>query len=91
VKVTHVFRNRLSPIPNPSPCVSSPTVKESISIAIPFDLPRKKGAMKQKANFSHGKPKMDKKVRKKELPSVRRQVRCIKFKSEWVRDIPVER
>jgi hypothetical protein len=32
-----------------------PNAREPISIAIPFDLSRKKGAMMQKANISHGK------------------------------------
>jgi hypothetical protein len=38
-----------------------------------FDhLRKKKGAMMQKGNVSHGKAKMDKMVRRGELPCVRR-------------------
>jgi hypothetical protein len=36
-------------------CTSSPAAIEHISDAISFDHPRKKGAMMQKANVSHGK------------------------------------
>jgi hypothetical protein len=59
----------LSPIPN---CPSCLDAREPISIAIPFDLLRKEGAMMQKANVSHGKIKMDKMVRGRDLPWVRR-------------------
>jgi hypothetical protein len=70
--ITHVFHNRLRPISNLSSCASSPCVREPISIAIPFGLLRKKRAMMQKANVSHGKVKMDKVVRRRELPCIRR-------------------
>jgi hypothetical protein len=62
----------LAPIPNPSPCSASTGAREPISVAIPFDLSRKKGAMMQKASVSRGKAKMDKLERRRELPCVRR-------------------
>jgi hypothetical protein len=43
-----------------------------ISVAIPFDHLRKKRAMMQKANVSHGKTMMDKMVRRRDLPCVGR-------------------
>jgi hypothetical protein len=46
--------------------------REPISVVIPFDLSRKKEAVVQKANVSQGKAKMDKKVRRKELPCIYR-------------------
>jgi hypothetical protein len=44
------------------------------SVAIPFDLLRKKEAMMRKANVGHGKIQMDMVVRRRELPCVRRLV-----------------
>jgi hypothetical protein len=43
-----------------------------MSVAILLNLPRKKVATLQKENVSHGKTKMDKKERRRELPCVRR-------------------
>jgi hypothetical protein len=43
-----------------------------ISVVITFDLPRKRRELTQKANVSHVKAKMDKMVRRRELPCVRR-------------------
>jgi hypothetical protein len=54
-RVSPFFRNFLRPIPNPSPCTSRSGDRESISVAIPIDLPRKKRAMKRNVNVSHGK------------------------------------
>jgi hypothetical protein len=53
----HVFGNPLLQIANPSasPILTGATV--SISVANSFDLPKKKGAMMQKANVNHGKRK----------------------------------
>jgi hypothetical protein len=42
------FRNPVVPIPNPSICPSSPAARKPTSVAIPFDLLRKKEAMMQK-------------------------------------------
>jgi hypothetical protein len=54
-------------------CPSSPVARESISVVIPLDHPRKKGAMMmEKVNVGHGKTKMDKAVRRRELLCVRR-------------------
>jgi hypothetical protein len=61
----------LSPISKPSPCPSSPGAREPTSVAISIDPLRKKGAMMPKANVSQGKTKMDKLVRRRELPYVR--------------------
>jgi hypothetical protein len=55
-------------IPNPSPCPSSLGAREPISVAIPLVLPRKKAALMQKVNVSHGKTKVDKAARRRELP-----------------------
>jgi hypothetical protein len=60
----------MSPIPNPSPCPSSPGAREPISVVIPFDLLRKNRALMQNANVNHGKANMDK-VRRRRLPCVR--------------------
>jgi hypothetical protein len=68
----HVFRNSSVPIHNPSPCRFSPAAREPISVAMSFYLLRKRGAIMQKANVDHGKTKMDKTVRGRELPWVRR-------------------
>jgi hypothetical protein len=38
-------------------CLSSPADREPISVAIPFDHLRRKEAMMQQANVSHGKTK----------------------------------
>jgi hypothetical protein len=38
-----------------------------MSVAVPFDHPRKKGAMMQKANVSHEMTKMDKKKRRRSV------------------------
>jgi hypothetical protein len=46
---------------------TSSSAKEPISIAIPFDLSREKGAMMQNENVSHGKTKLEE---RRELPSV---------------------
>ncbi|SAL95709.1 hypothetical protein [Absidia glauca] len=56
----HVFRKLLSPIPDPSPCPSSPASREPISVAITIDLQRKRRVMTQKVNVSQGKQKVDK-------------------------------
>jgi hypothetical protein len=66
-----VFRNPLRPIPNLTKCPLCPNARKPISIAISFDLLRKKVAIVQKVNVSHGKTKMDKTVRGRELPCVR--------------------
>jgi hypothetical protein len=71
-EVPHVFRNALRPIANLALGPSSPGTREPIFVAIPSDHPRKKGAMMQKANVSHDKRKMDKMVRGRGLPCVRR-------------------
>jgi hypothetical protein len=52
-------------------CPSSPGAREPISVAVSIDLLRKKEAMAQKANVSQGN-QMDKMVKRRELPSVRR-------------------
>ncbi|SAM00670.1 hypothetical protein [Absidia glauca] len=49
-----------------------PGARKPISVAIPFDHPRKKVAMMQNANVSHGKQQAGKKERRKDLPCVRR-------------------
>jgi hypothetical protein len=49
-----------------------PGDRGSISVVIAIDHLRKKGTMMQKAIVSHGKTKMDKPVRRRELPRVRR-------------------
>jgi hypothetical protein len=64
------FRDRLRPILNLTICPSSPAAREPISVAISVDQLRKKEAMMQKANVSHGKTKMDKTVGRRELPCV---------------------
>jgi hypothetical protein len=46
----------------------------SIVFVIQFDHPSKKRAVMQKANVSHGKSKMDKLARRRELPCIRRLV-----------------
>jgi hypothetical protein len=71
-RVSHVFRNPLIAIPKLSPCPSSPGFREPISVAIPSDLLKKNGALMQNANVSHGKPKMNKGVSRRELPYNRR-------------------
>jgi hypothetical protein len=43
-------------------------VPESLFVVIPFDHPRKKRAVMQKANVSHGEAKKDKMARRRELP-----------------------
>jgi hypothetical protein len=52
--------------------IVSSGAREPISVAITFDHLRKKGTMMQKVNVSHGKPKMDKMVGRRELPCFRR-------------------
>jgi hypothetical protein len=47
-------------IPNLSTCPSNPGAREPIFVAILLNLLRKRRVMMQKANVSHGKPKMDK-------------------------------
>ncbi|SAM02629.1 hypothetical protein [Absidia glauca] len=59
-------------IPNPTTCPSNPAARQTISVVIPIDMLSKRRAMMQKANVSHGKPKMDETVRRSELPCVRR-------------------
>jgi hypothetical protein len=66
----HVFRNSLRPIPNISRCPSSPAARKPIFVVIPFDHLRKKGALMQKANVSHGEKTVF--MARKELPSVQR-------------------
>jgi hypothetical protein len=61
----------LRPILNLTICPSSTGAREPISVVIPFDLLRKKEAMMQKAIVSFGKA-MDKTVRRRRLPWVRR-------------------
>jgi hypothetical protein len=51
---------------------SRPGVRKPIPVVIPFDHLRIKGAMMQKANVGHDKPKMDKAVRRGALPCIRR-------------------
>jgi hypothetical protein len=71
-RVPEVFRNQKSLIPNPSSCAFIPGAREPISVAILLNLVVKKGAMMQKANVRHGQIKMDKMVRRRELPCIRR-------------------
>jgi hypothetical protein len=78
LRFPHVFRIPLHPIPNPSPC---PGTREPISVAIPFDLLRKKRAIRQKANDSNGKTKMDKRARRRELPCACRLILLIEGES----------
>jgi hypothetical protein len=59
------FHNPLRPIPNLPTCPSSFAVREPITVVIPFNQLRKKGAMMQKVNVSPGKIKMDKMARKR--------------------------
>ncbi|SAM06028.1 hypothetical protein [Absidia glauca] len=65
--VTESKIKKVSAIPNQTTCPSSPAAREAISVAIPSDQLRKKGAMMQKANVSHGKPKMDMMVRRRNV------------------------
>jgi hypothetical protein len=51
---------------------SSPSTGESKSVAILLNLSRKIKVMRQDVNVSHGTTKMDKRVRRRELPSVGR-------------------
>jgi hypothetical protein len=60
-----IFRHFLYPIPNLTTCPSSPAASEPIFVVNPFDHLRKKGAMMQKVNVSHGKAKMDKVMTKR--------------------------
>jgi hypothetical protein len=63
----HGFRDPLRPIPNITTGPFSRGTRESTSVATPFDHLRKKGAMMQKANVSHGKTMMDTMLRMREL------------------------
>jgi hypothetical protein len=80
-------------IPKLTTSRSSPAVREPISIATLTNLPRKKRAMMQKANVSHGETKMDRMERRKELPCNHRfiesklfVVRCqCQWKIKWWR------
>jgi hypothetical protein len=65
------YLHPLRPSPNLTTCPSSPAAREPISVAISFDLLRLKEAMMQKANVSYSMTKMDKIMRRKELPCVR--------------------
>jgi hypothetical protein len=67
----HVSRHPLRPIHDLTTSPSSPHARKPISVAIPLGLSRKKGAMMQETTVSHGKTKMDKVVRRGELPCVR--------------------
>jgi hypothetical protein len=51
----------------------------------PISHSKKKGAMMQKANVSHGKAKMDKRERGRELPCVRRSRSLYRDESSVVR------
>jgi hypothetical protein len=57
-------------IVNPSPCPSFPAAREPMSIAISFDRLRKKEAMMQKANVSHGSAMKAEILRRREFPCV---------------------
>jgi hypothetical protein len=56
--------------PNLSICPPIPAAREPIFVVNLVDHPRKKGATMQKANVSLGKPKMNKMMRRRELPCV---------------------
>jgi hypothetical protein len=66
--VSNVFRNPLVPFHHLNTRPSSPGARESVYIAITIDHLRKKGAMKQKANISHGKTMTSRMARRRELP-----------------------
>jgi hypothetical protein len=53
-KLQWYFRHPMRPIPNLTTCPTSPAAREPISVAIPFDLLRKRGAVMQMANVGHG-------------------------------------
>jgi hypothetical protein len=57
----------LFPIHDPSPNALGPGARKPIFLAIPFDLPRKKGAMMQKENVSYGVKKVNTIMGKKDL------------------------
>jgi hypothetical protein len=67
----YVFRNPLFPIPDQSSSPSCPGARKPMSVATLLNLPRRKGATMQKANACPCKAKMDKIVRRRELPYVR--------------------
>jgi hypothetical protein len=67
-----IFRIPLRPILNLTTCPFSSAARKPIFVAIPSDLPRKKGAMMRKLNVSHVTTMKDKMVRRRELPCVRR-------------------
>jgi hypothetical protein len=64
----------LRPIPNLVTRPSSHGAREPVSVVLPFDNSRKKKGNGAKGNVSHGKAKMDKIVRRRELPFVHCQV-----------------
>jgi hypothetical protein len=64
----------LSPVPNPSTCPFVPGARKPVSVVILIDACMKKDIMMQPANVSHGKTKMVKMVRRRELPCVRRSL-----------------
>jgi hypothetical protein len=78
----HGFRTPLHPIHNQSSC---PGASEPITVFNPFGYLRIKGANDEEANVRHGKTKIDKMVRRGELPCFRRSGRCIKNESFVVR------
>jgi hypothetical protein len=72
VRISPVFRNSQLLIPNLTTYPSSPAVREPVSVVITVDHLTKKGAVMQKAKFGHGKPRMDRTLRRGALPCIRR-------------------
>jgi hypothetical protein len=64
----------LRPILNLITCPSNPGARGFLFVVIPFDHLRKKGAMMQQANVSHGGRKKNKTLKKGGLPCVRREM-----------------
>jgi hypothetical protein len=60
-----VFPYPLRPISNLSTCPSSPGAREPVSVGILSNLLRKRRVIMKDVNVSHGKPKMDKMVKRR--------------------------
>jgi hypothetical protein len=58
-KVSAPFRHFLRPIPNLITCPSCPAAREPISVAILFDLLRKKRVMMEDVNVCHGRKQVE--------------------------------
>jgi hypothetical protein len=66
------MEKKVHPIPNLTTCPSCPGGREPIFVAIPVDLLRKKKKQRcKRLSGSHGKQKMDRKLKRGELPCVR--------------------